>query len=188
MQHITGVLTVLANKLYRMTDGLIRLATETDIDEIVGFIEDLADHEDHGHHVQITGEALRAALITGQDTPGGSPAVWCFVLEHEGDNGQLLGGIALWFLNFSTWTGTHGIHLEDLYVRPSLRGHGYGVRLLGSLAAECIDRGYERLEWEVLDQNTHAIGFYDSIGGQTKDDWTTYRLSGEHLAELAQRA
>ena len=94
-------------------------------------------------------------------------------------------GTALWFLNFSTWDGVHGIYLEDLYVQPSFRGRGYGKALLATLARECVDNGYTRLAWSVLKWNTPSIEFYDSLGAQAQDEWTGYRLSGEPLARLA---
>jgi GNAT superfamily N-acetyltransferase len=93
-------------------------------------------------------------------------------------------GFALWFLNFSTWRGVHGIYLEDLYVRPSARGHGYGKALLSELARLCVERGYERLQWWVLNWNTPAIDFYTSVGAEPMDEWTVYRLSGDALAKL----
>ena len=95
---------------------------------------------------------------------GEQPAVFAHVAEHDG----AVAGFALWFLNYSTWTGRHGIYLEDLYVTPELRGHGYGKALLAELARICVDRGYARLEWSVLDWNTPAIGFY-AVAGRGRD-------------------
>ena len=94
-------------------------------------------------------------------------------------------GTAVWFLNFSTWTGQHGIYLEDLYVKPEQRGTGLGKALLSALAAECVANGYTRLDWAVLDWNTPSIKFYDSIGANPQSDWITYRLQGPALAQLA---
>ena len=93
-------------------------------------------------------------------------------------------GFALWFLNYSTWTGTHGIYLEDLFVEPRLRGHGYGKALLAELARICVVRGYARLDWAVLDWNTPSIEFYRSIGARTMDEWDIYRLTGPALTAL----
>ena len=94
-------------------------------------------------------------------------------------------GFALWFRNFSTWTGTHGVYLEDLYVRPSARGAGHGKALLSALARICAERGYERFEWWVLDWNDPSIGFYRSLGAEPMDEWTVFRMSGEPLRALA---
>jgi GNAT superfamily N-acetyltransferase len=93
---------------------------------------------------------------------------------------------ALWFLNFSTWRGVHGIYLEDVFVRPEHRGQGLGRALLVELARECVRRGYARLEWAVLDWNEPAIGFYRSLGAEPQNEWTTFRLSDSSLARLAQ--
>jgi GNAT superfamily N-acetyltransferase len=93
----------------------------------------------------------------------------------------------LWFLNFSTWEGTHGIYLEDLYVRPTARGTGAGGALLASLAALCVERGYRRLDWAVLTWNP-ARDFYDAVGASAMDDWLPYRLTGSALHRLAERA
>jgi GNAT superfamily N-acetyltransferase len=105
------------------------------------------------------------------------------VAETEGT----VGGFALWFLNFSTWRGTHGIYLEDLFVRAELRGSGLGKALLAALAAECVEQGYQRLEWAVLNWNP-AVGFYRALGALPQDEWTTYRLTDEPLHALAAEA
>ena len=96
-------------------------------------------------------------------------------------------GFALWFLNFSTWAGVHGIYLEDLYVRPAARGTGAGRLLLATLADICVRRGYRRLEWWMIDWNP-AAGFYASIGAEQMSEWVPYRLSGAALRELAGHA
>ncbi len=101
------------------------------------------------------------------------------------ERGTALGAFALWFLNTSTWTGTHGVYLEDLYVRPELRGSGYGKRLLQTLAQVCLDRGYRRLEWWVLDWNEPALGFYRTLGALPMDEWTVHRVTGADLVGLA---
>jgi GNAT superfamily N-acetyltransferase len=93
--------------------------------------------------------------------------------------------MALYFLNYSTWLGKHGIYLEDLYVRPEFRGRGYGTALLTGLAQLCVDRGYGRLEWSVLDWNTPALDFYASHGAEPLTDWTVHRVSGSNLIALA---
>ena len=93
--------------------------------------------------------------------------------------------MALWFLSFSTWDGVAGIYLEDLFVRPRFRRRGLARALLAALAAECLENGYTRLSWAVLNWNADAIALYDRIGAQPQREWTTYRLSGPPLAELA---
>jgi GNAT superfamily N-acetyltransferase len=95
-------------------------------------------------------------------------------------------GCALWFLSYSTWQGSHGIYLEDLYVQPAHRGRGLGRGLLAALAEESCRRGFARLEWSVLDWNMTAIKFYESLGARPMDGWTTFRLSGAALKALAQ--
>jgi GNAT superfamily N-acetyltransferase len=107
------------------------------------------------------------------------------VFAHVADHDGRIVGFALWFLNFSTWLCRHGIYLEDLYVTPEMRGHGIGRQLLAELAALCVERGYGRLEWWVLDWNEPAIGFYRSLGATAMDEWTVYRLTGHALANLA---
>ena len=114
--------------------------------------------------------------------PCSAPAARCSRTSRE-DDGAVV-GFALWFLNYSTWTGTHGIYLEDLFVEPGVRGHGHGKALLAELAWICVERGYERLEWAVLDWNTPSIAFYRSIGARAMDEWEIYRLSGPALAAL----
>jgi GNAT superfamily N-acetyltransferase len=107
--------------------------------------------------------------------------VFALVAEAEG----AVVGFALWFLNFSTWEGVHGIYLEDLYVRPEARGRGFGKALLQSLAAIAIHRGYARFEWWVLNWNTPSIEFYRAMGAVPMDEWTVFRLSGQALRSAA---
>lgn len=179
-----------------MADGDIRLATRDDVAEIHLMVRELAAYEEALEHATATPEALAEILFGGADgiapaTHHGRPAAWCHVVEHLDDScdpPRRLGGFALWFLNTSTWTGRHGIYLEDLYVRTELRGKGYGERLLATLAAECVEHGYARLEWWVLDWNAPAIDFYVSRGAVAMDEWTVYRVSGEALPRLAGRA
>jgi ribosomal protein S18 acetylase RimI-like enzyme len=97
-------------------------------------------------------------------------------------------GFALWFLNYSTWEGTHGIYLEDLYVRPAARGRGYGKALLAELARIAVERGYARVEWAVLKWNEPSIGFYRSLGAVPMEEWDTFRLTGGALAEFGASA
>jgi GNAT superfamily N-acetyltransferase len=157
---------------------VIRPARPDDVPAIYGLIRDLAEYERSLPEVSGTEEQLRAALFG--DHPGG-PAVFAHVAEHDGT----VGGFALWFLNFSTWQCRHGIYLEDLYVRPELRGRGYGRLLLAELAEVCVQRGYGRLEWVVLNWIEPSIGFYRSLGAVSQDDWTTFRLTGQALADMA---
>ena len=111
-----------------------------------------------------------------------NPSVFCdFVLDSEG----VVQGLAIWYLNYSTWTGFHGIYLEDLFIRPAARGRGYGQALLRHLAQICINRGYTRLQWWVLDWNKGAIEFYQGFGALLMDEWTTMRVEGEALRALA---
>jgi GNAT superfamily N-acetyltransferase len=162
-----------------MTAGTIRHATPADVPEILLMVRELAEYERALHEVLATEEQLQAALF------GPRPTVYAHVVEHPTADGRALGGFALWFLNFSTWLGRNGLYLEDLYVRPELRGTGYGKRLLATLARECLDKGYGRLEWWVLDWNEPALGFYSSIGAVPMDEWTVHRVTGRELAALA---
>lgn len=155
----------------------IREATTADVPEILAMIHELADYEKAPHEVVATPGLLREALF------GPEPAV--FALMAIDDTSDEVVGFALWFRNFSTWLGRHGVYLEDLYVRPTHRGHGYGKALLEALARIAVDRGYGRFEWWVLDWNTPAIDFYRSIGAEPMDEWTVYRVSGDALRQLA---
>jgi len=177
-----------------MIDATIRLATPDDVNEIWQCICDLAEYERSLDQVSSTPEDLRALLFGGiapgvaSSTPHGQPGAWCHVVELADPSSEpprKIAGFALWFLNTSTWTGRHGLYLEDLYVRPEFRGRGYGQRLLSTLAAECLARGYSRLEWWVLDWNTPSIDFYISQGAVAMDEWTVYRVDGQELGELA---
>jgi GNAT superfamily N-acetyltransferase len=109
------------------------------------------------------------------------PQVFCEIVEVDGT----IAGFAIWFLNYSTWQGKHGIYLEDLYIRPEFRGRGYGKALLKHLAQICVERGYGRFQWWVLDWNTPSIDFYRSLGAIAMDEWTVYRVSEGALTELA---
>ena len=157
---------------------MIRPARPGDVAEIHRLIRALADYEKSLDEVVVTQDELRQSLF------GERLAVFAHVAEHGG----VVGGLALWFLNYSTWTGRHGIYLEDLYVTPALRRHGYGRALLAELARICVDRGYGRLEWSVLDWNAPAIGFYASLGAVAMDSWTVHRLAGPALLALASGA
>lgn len=158
-----------------MPDHRVRRATVSDVDTMVQLIHELADYERAPEQCHITPSQLHTALFRE------SPALFAHVAELDGE----VVGCALWFLNFSTWDGVHGVYLEDLYVRPKARGSGLGKALLAALAQECRERGYTRLQWWVLNWNAPAIGFYNSIGAKPMDEWTVYRVTGDALDKLA---
>lgn len=162
-----------------MISGMIRAATVNDVATIRAMIRELAEYERAVEQVRATEEQLREALF------GEHPAAFVLIAEDD-ETGEDV-GFALWFPRFSTWTGTRGMHLEDLYVRPSARGGGHGKALLASLAAICERRGYERFEWWVLAWNEPTIDFYKSLGVEFLDEWRICRLSGEPLRDLAAR-
>lgn len=155
---------------------MIRNAHVTDVPALYAMIRELAEYEKSLQEVRTTEEQLREALF------GARPAAFSHVAETE--EGEVV-GFSIWFLNFSTWRGVHGIYLEDLYVRPGVRGGGYGKALLAELARTCVQRGYERLEWSVLNWNAPAIDFYRSVGAVPMDEWTVNRLTDGALRELA---
>jgi GNAT superfamily N-acetyltransferase len=157
---------------------VIRTASPDDVPAIHRLVRELAEYERSGDQVVASADDLRRALF------GQQPSVFAHVAVHDG----AVAGFALWFLNFSTWTGRHGIYLEDLYVTPELRGHGYGKALLAELARICAERGYARFEWAVLDWNTPAIGFYRALGAAAMDEWTVQRMAGPALRALAGQA
>ncbi|NIH78733.1 GNAT family N-acetyltransferase [Amycolatopsis viridis] len=157
-----------------MPDSRIRRIRESDVDEVAQLVHELAAYEKAPQECHLTAERLRAALFADE------PAVFGHVAEQDGE----VVGFALWFLNFSTWRGVHGIYLEDLFVKAELRGSGLGKALLATLAKECVDRGFARLEWSVLDWNP-ATGFYKSLGAIPMDEWTVYRLTDTALDNLA---
>ena len=153
---------------------MIRRVEPRDVDAVVGLVHELALYEKAPEQCHLTAEQLRTALF------GESPALFGHVAEVDGR----VVGIALWFLNFSTWDGVHGIYLEDLYVTPDQRGSGLGKQLLKALAQECVAKGYSRLQWWVLNWNEPSIGFYKSLGAIPMDEWTTMRVADEALAKL----
>jgi len=155
--------------------AVLRRARPGDEGGILDCIRALAEYEKEPDAVLNTAGDLHQALF------GPSPTVFAHVVEKQGR----LAGIAVWFLNYSTWTGRNGIYLEDLFVRPAERRHGYGRALLVALARLCAERGYRRLEWSVLDWNEPAIRFYRSIGAVGMDEWTVQRLDGDDLTRLA---
>jgi len=153
---------------------LIRPATVDDVPVVVRLVHELATYEREPDAVVATEEHFRTALF------GPDPRVHCLVAE---DGGETV-GFAIWFVSFSTWLGTHGIYLEDLFVRPEARGGGHGRALLTELARIAVERGYGRVEWAVLDWNVDAQGFYRALGATPQDEWTTWRLTGNALGQL----
>ncbi|WP_420063949.1 GNAT family N-acetyltransferase [Microbacterium marmarense] len=159
-----------------LTDGsVLREARAGDEAGILACIAALAVYEREPDAVENTAAALTETLF------GAEPKAFAHVIERE----EVIVGIAIWFLTYSTWTGKHGIWLEDLYVDENQRGRGYGKSLIASLAAVCEERGYPRLEWTVLDWNEPAVAFYRSIGAAPMSEWTTQRLVGAKLSRLA---
>jgi GNAT superfamily N-acetyltransferase len=154
---------------------VIRPARRGDVPAIYQLIRDLAAYERSLPEVTGTEQDLASSLF------GAEPAIFAHVADHGGR----VAGFALWYLSYSTWQGKHGIYLEDLYVQPEHRRHGYGRRLLAELAALCVERGYGRLEWSVLDWNAPALAFYSSLGAEAMDEWTVHRLAGPALRALA---
>jgi GNAT superfamily N-acetyltransferase len=154
--------------------SLIRPAEPRDVDRVVELVRALASYERAEHEVRLTSEALHGSLFAE------APAVFCHVAEVD----EQVVGFAIWFLNFSTWLGRHGIYLEDLFVEPTHRGLGLGKALLQKLAAVATERGYGRLEWWVLDWNEPAQGFYRSLGADPMTEWTVWRVTGDALTEL----
>ncbi|WP_406265086.1 GNAT family N-acetyltransferase [Nocardia sp. NBC_00881] len=158
--------------------AVLRRAVPSDVPSLVGLVHDLAEYEKSQHECTVTTEQLDTALF------GPEPKVFAHVVAD--DTGLV--GCAIWFLNFSTWDGVHGIYLEDLYVKPEARGKGYGKALLAALAKEAVDNGYSRVAWSVLTWNQPSINFYESIGAVVQDEWVGYRLGGAALGTLAAEA
>ncbi|AWZ09444.1 MULTISPECIES: GNAT family N-acetyltransferase [unclassified Streptomyces] len=154
---------------------MIRSAVVGDVPVIQAMIRELAEYERVPEEARATEEQLREALF------GERPAAFAHIAQTP--EGEPV-GFSLWFLSFSTWRGVHGIYLEDLYVRPGVRGGGHGKALLAELARICVERGYERLEWSVLDWNLSAIDFYRSVGAVPMDEWTVNRLTDDALRKL----
>jgi len=154
----------------------IRRATEADLPTIIDLIHGLAEYEREPDAVRLDPETFRLHLF--------GPRPFAETLIAETPAGQSA-GFALFFHNYSTWEGRPGIYLEDLFVRPELRGQGHGKALLAALARIAVERDCARLEWAVLDWNEPSIQFYRSLGARPMDEWTTYRLTGEALATLA---
>ena len=153
----------------------IRPATEQDIDLILHFVRELAIYEKAEDEAKATPEHVRRTLFCEH------PAVFGLICEV---NGKAV-GFAVYFFNYSTWQGQHGLYLEDLYVTPDARGHGAGKALLQHLAQIAIDKNCGRFEWSCLDWNTPSLKFYDSLGALPQTEWIRYRMTGDALQALA---
>ena len=156
----------------------IRSATPGDAEAIHGFIYELAVYEREPDAVEATPESIRAQLESDR------PPFECILGEED----DVAVGMALFFQSYSTWRGVPGIYLEDLYVQPGHRGHGYGGALLAELAAIAVERNFARVDWQVLDWNTPSIDFYASVGAEIKRDWIPCRLTDEALEAMAAKA
>ncbi|MDB5504942.1 MAG: acetyltransferase [Tardiphaga sp.] len=153
----------------------IRAARSDDAALVLGFVRELAAYEKLSHEVGATEAMISEALF------GTQQRVYCDIAEWNGEPV----GFSLWFLNFSSFRGRHGIYLEDLFVRPAHRRHGVGKALMVTLAKRCVEKGWARFEWSVLDWNAPSIAFYKLIGATMMDEWTICRASGEALQKLA---
>jgi GNAT superfamily N-acetyltransferase len=153
----------------------IRRARSDEAGLVYAFVRELAEYEKLLHEVEATEADIAAALF------GEYPRLFCEIAEWQGEPA----GFAVWFINFSTFSGRSGIYLEDLFVRPALRGKGIGKALLSHLAKQCLANGWSRLQWAVLDWNTPSIEFYKSLGATLMDEWTVCRVTGPALAALA---
>jgi GNAT superfamily N-acetyltransferase len=153
----------------------IRRVEPGDEVELTAMVHELAAFERASAECTVTEKQMHEALF------GAEPRVYGHLVEVDG----AAAAGALWFYNFSTWDGVAGIYLEDLFVRPQYRRHGLARTLLSTLARECVDNGYSRLSWAVLDWNENAIALYDAVGGKPQRDWITYRVSGPELSALA---
>ena len=155
--------------------SVVRAATPADVAQMHNMIIELAEFEKAVHEVSATEADLHEALF-------GGTSLFAHVIDSPDGDG--LAGMAIWFLNYSTWDGKHGIYLEDLYVREKFRGQGFGTALMQELARIAVDKGYTRFQWWVLNWNQPAIDVYKKLGAVPMDEWTVYRLTGDPLTEL----
>jgi GNAT superfamily N-acetyltransferase len=155
---------------------VIRPARREDSALIFALVKELADYEKLTAEVDATEAQIAAALFADQ------PRLYCDIAEWDGEPA----GFAVWFLNYSTFRGRHGIYVEDIFVRPPYRKRGIGKALMANLARRCVEQGHVRFEWAVLGWNAPAIAFYRSIGADVLDEWRICRLSGQALARFAQ--
>ena len=158
-----------------ISESGIRKATRDDVPAILRLIHGLAVYEKAADEVLATEDNLMESLFVK------NPQVYC----HVATQNDVVVGIAIWHLNYSTWLGKHGIYLEDLFVIPGARGQGHGLALLRELAKICVEKGYPRLQWWVLDWNRPAIDFYESLGTEAMSEWTTFRMTGNAISNLA---
>ena len=156
----------------------IRQATAADSALVFSFVRELADYEKLSGELDATEQQIAAALFSAE------PRVFCDIAEWDGEPV----GFAVWFSIFSTFRGRHGLYLEDVFVRQPFRNKGVGRALLKRLAARCVENGWARMEWTVLDWNAPSIAFYKSIGAQVMDEWKICRLSGTSLTAFAREA
>jgi GNAT superfamily N-acetyltransferase len=154
----------------------IRRARPDEAGLVLTLVRELAEYERLLHEVEATQAMIAEALF------GENPRLFCDIAEWNGE----VAGFTVWFVNFSTFSGRSGIYLEDLFVRPALRGRGIGKALLSHLAKECVANGWSRLQWSVLDWNTPSIEFYKSLGAVMLDEWTVCKVGGEALTALAE--
>ena len=155
---------------------IIRRARPDEAGLVLSLVRELAEYEKLIHEVEATEGMIAEALFAT------NPRLFCDIAEWRGE----IVGFAVWFINFSTFSGRSGIFLEDLFVRPALRGKGIGKALLSHLAKACVTNGFSRLQWAVLDWNTPSIEFYKSLGAVMLDEWTVCKLAGPALAALAE--
>jgi GNAT superfamily N-acetyltransferase len=155
---------------------IIRRARPDEAGLVLSLVRELAEYEKLLHEVEATEAMISEALF------GSNARLFCDIAEWNGE----AAGFAVWFINFSTFSGRSGIYLEDLFVRPALRGNGIGKALLVHLAKQCVANGWSRLQWAVLDWNTPSIEFYKSLGAVLMDEWTVCKVGGPALTALAQ--
>ena len=167
--------TLLPLATVAMMSVTIRDAGPDDAGLIFGFIVELAVYEREPEAVVTSEQVIRGQLLSDE------PPFECVIAEANG----VAVGFALFFHTYSTWRGTQGLFLEDLFVPEAQRGNGYGGALLRHLARLAVDRNCGRFEWTVLDWNTPAIGFYESVGAVGMDEWTRFRLDGDALTAFA---
>ncbi len=153
----------------------IRAARSDEVGLVLSFVRELADYEKLAHEVDATEAMISDALFSP------APAAFCDIAEWNGEPV----GFALWFNTFSSFRGRRGMWLEDVFVRPAHRGRGIGEAMLKHLARRCINEGWTRFEWSVLDWNAPAIAFYRAQGAKLMDDWTICRVTGDALEKLA---
>ena len=154
----------------------IRRARPDEAGLVLALVRELAEYEKLSHEVEATEAMIADALF------GDNPRLFCDIAEWNGE----VAGFAVWFINFSTFSGRSGIYLEDLFVRPSLRGNGIGKALLSHPAKVCVTKGWSRVQWSVLDWNEPSIAFYKSLGAVMMDEWTLCKVTGSALTALSE--